>query len=249
MLIILHGDDTATSRKYFLEQKHAKSDGISLDGEKITITDLTQALEGGELFADTKDVFIENLLSKRKKSAERDALIELIQQQATEHNILLWEGRELERSVSSSFKTATFKLYKLPQTLFAFLESLRPDNGKMAIPLFHKTLATQEAEMIFFMMVRQIRLLLALTPIPRSSSSPFIKEGGEDSAPTSIGDIDEIKRIAPWQQGKLQKQASLFGEERLKQIYKNLFAIEVAQKTGTLSSPMVATIDFFLLGI
>jgi hypothetical protein len=205
--------------------------------ENVTLTDLAQIFEGGGLFSDNKNIFIEQIITKKtrgisaakKKSGEFGQIVAYLEKNAAENTIFLWEGKELDRSALSLFKTALTRPFKLPQTLFLFLDSLKPGNGKALISLFHQTIETTETEMVFFMLVRQIRLLLALS-----------EESNEA--------IDEIKRLT-WQKNKLQQQAKYFGKERLKDFYAKLFTIEVGQKTGTLSSPLISTIDFLLLEI
>ena len=230
MLTLIHGSDIVTSRKFFTEQQQIKATAVLLEESAVTLTDLTQILEGGGLFGDTKTLFIEQFLSKRKKSSEKDAIVAYLIEQAKEHHIWLWEGKELEKSVLNNFKTATIKDFKLPSTLFSFLDALRPKNGKQLVRLFHQTIKTTEAEMVLFMLVRQFRIFLALI------------EPGDTI-------IDEARRLTVWQRSKVEKQAGLFGIEELKNHYAKLFQIEIAQKTGNLASPLVPTIDFFLLEI
>lgn len=229
MLTIIHGNDTALSRKYFLYEKQKQTDALLLDADKVNLTDLAQIFEGGGLFGESKYLFIEQLLTKRKKSADFKDILTYLQHHATEHTIVLWEGKELERGSLNILKNATVKAFKLPQTLFQLLDNLTPGNGKLLIKLFHQTIETTETEMVFFMLIRQIRLLLALSD-------------------ESAEEIDEIKRLT-WQRSKLQKQASLFRKKRLKALYDKLFAIEVGQKTGTLNAPLISTIDFLLLEV
>jgi hypothetical protein len=260
MLTLIHGSDIASSRKFFIEQKKTvgAQDVVSLLGEQVNLTDLAQILEGGELFATEKHVFIEQFLSKKKKSKERDAIVAYLNKQAAEHTIVIWEDKELDRSAQNLFKKAVIRDFKLPQTLFAFLDSIRPNNGKQMIELFHKTIATTEVEMVFFMLVRQFRMLLALTEISEKIP-PFTKEG-EQFVPSLLKEgqggflIDELKRLAPWQKTKLENQAKLFaGREKdfapLRDLYAKLFQIELGQKTGHLAAPLTPTIDFFLLDI
>jgi hypothetical protein len=234
MIAIIHGTDTAASRSYFLNQKEQIVDAVYLAGEKITITDLTQILDGNGLFAEQKTIFIENFFHKKKNKNEFTALTEYLQKKSASHDIFLWEGKELDRSAFLLFKTAVPKQFKLPQTLFLFLDTLKPENGKQLIQLFHQTIVTTEAEMIFFMLIRQMRLLLALLETQKDNSSEV---------------IDELKRMQPWQKQKLQKQANLFTQEQLITLYQKLFAIEWGQKTGNLSLSLIASIDFFLLTI
>jgi hypothetical protein len=230
MLTLIHGSDIAHSRTYFQEERQRLKDSVLLDADAINLTDLAQVFDGGGLFGETKYLFIEQFLTKRKKSSDFDHIVKQLEKYGHEHTIILWEGKELDRGALNVFKTATVKAFKLPQTLFQLLDSLQPGNGKLLIKLFHKTIQTSETEMIFFMLVRQVRILLALSSASQTQ-------------------IDEVKRLAPWQRGKLEKQASLFKGNTLIELYNKLFALEIGQKTGTLSSPLVSAIDFLLLEV
>lgn len=232
MLTLIHGNDTAASRKYFLDEKQQYEDALILDADKVNLTDLAQIFEGGGLFGETKYVFIEHFLTKRKKSADFKEIIAYLEKSASENNIVLWENKELEISSLKTFKQPIIKAFKLPQTLFQLLDELRPGNGKQLVSLFHQTIENAEKEMVFFMIVRQMRLLLALSDSGNAES-----------------EIDEIKRMAPWQRGKLQKQASLFKEEELLALYDRLFAMEAGLKTGNLNTSLVSAIDIFLLAV
>jgi len=79
------------------------------------------------------------------------------------------------------------------------------------------------------MLQRQFRILLAL------------------SEPSENVPIDELIRLAPWQTGKLERQALSFDLETLKKIYRKLYEIETGQKTGTLPLSLSQSIDFLLL--
>ncbi len=230
MLTIIHGADTAASRKYFLDQKEPYSDAVLLDADKVNLTDLTQIFEGGGLFGESKFLFIEQLITKKKKAADFKELVEYLEKNADEHTIFLWESKELEIGTLKAFKKAAQRPFKLPQTLFLLLDSLRPGNGETLVKLFHQTIDSAETEMVFFMLIRQYRLLLALSE-------------------TSENEIEEIKRMAPWQRTKLEKQAKLFTRDDLKTIYHKLYAIEHGQKTGGLNSSLSTAIDFLLLEI
>ena len=62
-------------------------------------------------------------------------------------------------------------------------------------------------------------------------------------------DIEEVKRLAPWQKSKLMNQASMFEMKKLKEIYKKLYKIDKAQKTGATNLSLTQNIDIFLLEI
>ncbi len=235
MITIIHGTNTASSRKYFIGLRQNEPDQTIIDGKNVSLTDLVQIFEGGDLFTEQKNFFIEELFGKKsrgagKKDTEQKAIHDYIEKQSGANNIFIWEGSELSKTNLNTFKNPAIKAFKLPQALFLFLESIKPRNGKALIKLFHEVIDTADTEMVFFMMVRQIRMLLGLIE------------------PTTDG-IDEIKRMAPWQRTKLQNQADRFETSELIQFYNKLFKIEKAMKTGNLGMSLTETIDFLLLDI
>lgn len=216
-----------------------------MDADKVNLTDLAQIFEGGGLFGETKYVFIEQLLTKKKKSGDFKDIVVYLEKNAADHAIFLWENKELEIGATKTFKNAVVKPFKLPQTLFVLLDSIKPGNGKTLVSLFHQSIESAEIEMVFFMLIRQFRLLLAL-----SSSQTSLQEAAERGNPVEdTPEIDELKRMAPWQKQKLQKQSTLFTQEELILQYSHLYSLEYGQKTGSLTAPLHSSIDFFLLGI
>lgn len=230
MITIIHGEDVVKSRNYFLDEKQKHADAIYFDGRKLTNTDIIQALEGNELFSTTKIIFIEEFFSKRKQSKETDEIITIILHNQDAH-VYFWESKDLSSRELQIFKQATIKQFKLPQTIFAFLDAIKPHNGKTILQLFHKTLSNDDEQFVFFMLIRHIRLLLALY------------EGSTGAL------IEEVRRMAPWQKNKMQKQAKHFTLEQLMTLYNKLFQFDLGQKTGTLSLSLARAIDFLLLEI
>ena len=237
MLIIIHGNDTALSRKNFMEEKEKFTQAVQLSAEQVTLTDLAQLFEGGGLFGETKYVFIEQFLTKQKKSSNYKEIVNYLEKSAADNTIVLWEQKELERATLNSFKNAKIHAFNLPQTLFQLLDAIKPTNGELLITLFHKTIKYTETEMVFFMLIRQLRLLLGVY----NMGSSFVSGGTEQ--------IDEIRRMAPWQKSKLEKQAASFELPHLLDLYNKLFIIEAGQKTGGLTSSLVSAIDIFLLEV
>lgn len=230
MITVIHGEDIVSSRKYYLSLVQKEKSPTIFDYQQVTKTDLMQILEGGSLFEENASLFIEDLFSKRKPSKDFAEIIEYLKISHERGNIILWESKELTKKTTSLFPKATTSHFPLSKTLFTFLNNVKPGNTKQIITLFHKTLETTEVELVFFMLIRQFRLFLAL-------SNP------------SSAMIDEVLRLAPWQRSTLEKQTQLFSQETLKELYKNLYKIEVGQKTGALGTNLTQTIDFFLLDI
>lgn len=227
MITIIHGENTGVSRKQFIEMKHHAKEPLMLVGSTMTVTDIAQALEGQGLFDEQKDIFIEELFSKRKQNSDTQAIITYIQNHQRNHTITVWESKDLTAGQLKQFPKAVVRKIDFPKILFSFLDSLLPGNSQQTLTLFHQTLASEEAEFIFFMVVRHIRILLALSD-------------------QSEEHIDEIRRLAPWQRGKLAKQMQRFGEKKLLLVYHRLFLIENKLKTGTLSFSLIQAIDFLL---
>lgn len=229
--MIIHGDDIISSRNFFLSQKE-KTDSLQVfDGEKITVTDLVQIFEGGGLFFDEKKVFVENFFSKKKQGKEFDEITDYLKKKTPDSKVFFWEGKEISKKSLNLFKNSTVKAFKLPQTLFLFLDNIKPKNSQELLNLFHKTLSTVEPELIFFMLIRQFRLLLALLDTKSEKQ------------------IDELKSLAPWQKNKLLKQANFFTIDELKKIHNKLYQTDLKQKTGKSPLSLAQSIDFLLLEI
>lgn len=228
MLTIIHGDDIVSSRNYYISKRQQIEGSIILYGESLNMSLLMQVFQNATLFDITeKNVFLENFFQKK----ENKDLISYLQDQSKKSNIFIWECKELSKANIGLFKNPNVKIFLLPKTLFVFLNELKPNNSKKTIVLFHKALEQAEEQLIFFMLVRHFRLLLA------------IQENTIESQ------IDEIKRLASWQKSRLSSQAKLFSKDKLKKIFGRVLDIDIAQKTGKTGLPLVNAVDFLLLSI
>lgn len=229
MITLIHGENLAQSRDFYLQFKKKYPNQRIFEGEAVNATDLIQSLEGKGLFNDAETIFLENFLSKRKQSSERDLIIDILAS-AKDQNIILWEQKEIGKKDLGKIKNIKIEKFDLPKIIFKFLDSIEPNNGQSSIKLFHETLETESAELLFFMIVRKFRILLGLS---NNNGQP----------------IDEVKNMQPWQQSKVQKQANDFGQDRLLDVYNKLFYIESSFKVGLLPTSLINAIDFLLLEI
>ncbi|SRR5258708_1585772 len=227
MITIIHGEYIALSRQFLNEQKKSVKEPVVFDGKSVTLTQIVQSLEGGGLFQEEKNIFIEDFFS-RTQSKEQTDIVGFVQKNPQYH-ITFWEGKELSKKTLSTFKNATIESFNPPKEIFPFLENLRPGN-RQSILQFHSMLKHQDVEFIYFMLVRQFRILVALIE-------------------KSDGQIDEVKRLAPWQIPRLKKQVQLFSKDQLIQNYTRLFTMDVAIKTGATPLSREALVDFFLLDL
>lgn len=228
MVTLIHGDDINSSRNYFYFEKAKFKNPITFDKANFALTDLLQSLSGKSLFSEEKAIFLDGIFSSKKTS---DNLVKNIASLINGHqspiDIFIWEGSELGKVFTNSFPKATIKFFKLPQSLFSFLDSIKPNNSQN-ISLFHNALNNSDENLLFSMLIRQFRLLIDV---------------GENE-----NSIDETKRLQSWQKVKLQRQSKMFTKEKLKKIYNKLYKIDLGIKTGVFTD-LTTAIDIFLLDI
>lgn len=229
MITIIHGNDITKSRNFYIETRQKTQSPDIFDGEKIDYNTLFQTLEGNSLFTNQRHVFIENFISKTKSNSNEFKKIVEYLNSNKDYEIVFWEEKELTKAQAAAFKNASLQLFNYPQILFTFLDSIKPNNIS-SVKLFHDLQNTMETELIFYMLVRQFRLLLAVTS-------------------TGSQNIDETKRLAPWQSSKLKSQAQYFGKEKLIKTYKELYKIDYETKFGLTAFDLSRCLDIFLIDL
>lgn len=224
MITILHGLDNISSRNFL--NTLITPGVIRYNPESIDTEELIQLSQGGGLFDEEKTIIIENFFSKKNKNQKE--LTDFLNN-SKNLNLIIWQDRELTKNEQSSLKTAKIQEFKLSKFLFTFLDQIKPNN-KLNIKNFHEALETTPTELLFFMITKQIRILLAL-------KTPSKKQ------------IDETKRLADWQKSKLLKQANLFTEGQLKKSFQKLAELDLKIKTGESSLNLTQAIDIWLINL
>lgn len=230
MITILHGDDVLRSRDalaQFIEQLHGK-EIIRLDGKSLDPTILVQSFESHSLFKNERVVVIENLLSSQRSPKQRTELVAYLKRGAFDADVLLWEGKPAGKYIISLKKQKNVRVreFKMPSTIFKLLDSLSPGNTPAGLALLRETLANSVPEIVFTMFVRQFRLLLALS---------------------THADIEETKRLAPWQAVRIARQASYFTANQLKACYRELMLIDFRVKTGKTPLALTKHLEQFMI--
>jgi hypothetical protein len=226
MITVVHGNDTAASRKFYIENRDKSSSYILI--EKVNFDTLYQLIEGNSLFGESKDIFLENFFTNVKSNTTEFKKITEYLSSNKAHNIFLWEGKELTKTQQFTFKNAKVLTFSYPSNLFEFLDSITPNNRKSLL-MFKELEKVMETELIFYMIVRQFRLLISI----------------HDSS----GSISETKSLAPWLRSKLKRQADLFGKEKLLRTYKRLYEIDYQTKFGLTPLNLSTSIDIFLVSL
>jgi len=226
-MLILHGDNLVTSRKVLNQEisqaKDQNNEIIRFNGKKLNLNELQQALESKSLFGSQRLVIIENLLSS-SPGKERTSLISYLKKNLFA-NLILWEEKEIKKI--SAFKKTLIQLFKLPPTIFQFLDSLAPGVGKRSLSLLHHSLKQSSAEMVFYMLARQIRFLIMAADLG--------KEG--------------LASLHPFQQGKIARQAKKFDISQLLSLHRSLLKIDFQQKTGRASMPLASQLDLLIASL
>lgn len=227
MMTILHGENITASRQELSRIKtSASGEVITLDGEKVDLTQLKQALEAQSLLATEKLVVLENFLKQRKKAQENEILWYL-KTETLSVNLVLWEGEEIRPAVLRLFPKAKIQVFKLDPYLFRFLDSLGPHRNQKMIEAFRQAKACEEVNLIFYMLIRQFRLLLSL-------------KSGEKSG------LEETDKMADWQKIKIIKQSQSFTTDRLLDAYRKLLEIDWQEKSGLAAYSLPQTLELFL---
>ena len=232
MFTILHGDNLLASRKALEAMKKTaeKKEVISFDGKKVTLTDLKQALEARSLFGQEKLVIVENLISNKKKQTtknkKQNKVFEYLKNLEFDVDLILWEKKKVDGRTLTPFKNAKVQLFQTPAIIFKFLESIQPDNQESMLSLFGNCVKTGPVELIFYMIVRQFRLLI------------LVKDLGKEGV-----------RMAPWQYAKLTNQANWFTLEKLLKIYKKLLQVDLEQKTGQSAFDLKKATELLLINL
>lgn len=228
-IIVINGDDSAQSRKKLDDYKSEKenTENISIDANSATITDLVTAVETMSILNREKVIIVENLLSGRK-NAEKLQMIKYIAAQNSQNRFIIWDGKSVDKkTILANFKDANIISCNYPAVLFRFLDSIGLIPKEEILGLFHSVLKEKDAELIFVMMIRQIRMLIM---------AKDFKEKG-------------IPGLPPWQSIKFSRQARLFDMKKLISIYRKLISIDLKIKSGKTPYKMAQLLDIYLLNI
>lgn len=217
---IFHGDNIVESRRKLSEEAaKAKEEGtevVTLNGAKTNFTEVRSALESSSLFGQDKLVVMENFLSS-PVSAFKKKTLDYLKKGQFGNNLILWEEGRLK---NIPLKAPT-KLFRLDPVLFRFLESLQEGGERKSLELLAKLTRKEKPEMIFYMIVRQVRLLILAKDLGASG----------------------LSGMASWQKNKLVSQAKFFSMNRLLELHKKLLEIDFAQKTSTDPLPLSSRLD------
>jgi len=214
MITILHGDNIVSSRQELIRLKNNASNKEIRDikGKDLTETDLRQAVESLSLFGSLMLITIENLFSPLgKKEKIIHLYADILNQKDTDADIVLWESKELGKTVLDCFSKSHVQLFKIPNTVFTLLDSIASGNTSYMISAYEKTEAIESSELILYMIQNRVRQLIQ------------VKDGITP------------QKVSGWQFARLTNQVRSFTMDKLLSMHTKLIELEFSFKSG--SSP------------
>jgi len=157
MISILHGDNYVASRQALNQTLTNKP--LKFEAKTLTTEALTQVLESNPMFSINQPILIENLLTSIR-SKLKDSLIKIILSNQ-EKTIFLWEKKLITPAVKKQFLKAQIKEFKLPPSLYSFLDTFN-------LKAFHQSLDQNPAELIFYLFHRRVSQLIQISTDPQS---------------------------------------------------------------------------------
>lgn len=234
-IIFLHGDNQVETRnrlqEYKTEAQSSNKEVLVLDGERMQLVNFIQALEANSLFNDQRLLVIENFISAKSPNTEA---WEYLKNSEFTPNVVIWEPKKIDKRKLLWLKKKSknrAEEYNFPDALFQFLDCLGSSFKEKMLILFGKTIKKTAIELVYYMIVRQLRLLL------------LVKTNSTDV------NIKETSRLQSWQIKKLSQQAARFSLKDLKIYYKKLMFIDYQQKTGRSTLNLKQTLDIFLASL
>jgi len=212
MLTIICGEDSISSRNYFLDQQKifAEKDFeiVNIDYKQVLELDDSEA-SSVSLFSQKRIYFTSGLNKKvlKKLNVKTEKTIKDI---ITSKEIQLfdWEEETTSRDLKS-IKGIIVKEFKPSQNIFKLLDSCYPGNLKTFINSLNIVSESTEDIFIFIMLARHIRNIL------------ITKQG------------ERLPKLMSWQVAKLANQAKYWKQENLINFYQGLHRIDVNSKTSS----------------
>lgn len=224
-MIIIHGENTFLSRKKLhelIDQAREKQIDLSrLEASKLSTAQLEQELGSDSLFGGNRLLVIEELHSLPTSNRKKE-LIDIVSQ--AKQDLILYEKRALTATMLKKFPGVQTFDFKITNELWELLDILGQRDKKKLLLKLAAAITQNDVFFVYTMIVRQTRLLIQ------------IKAGGQVAG-------------APFMVAKLKKQADAFTLDQLLALHAQLFKLEVAQKTSTLSLDLASELDLLLFAL
>lgn len=230
MISLYYGDNYVLSRQRLNQHlDQLKNTGVNLTrflAKDLSLEALTQELEAKSLFNLQPALIIENLFSLPNSNLKNSALELIIKNQS--QTILLWDKKPLTKTnlkPLTQVKTIKFNEFKLPLTVFKFLDSIIPNQRHIGLKYLHQSLQTNPIELVFYFLSRRVSQLIQALDKPQTLKS------------------------SPWQKNKLVSQATKFTLDQLIQLHHQLLQLDYINKTGQTPFDLLTELDLLLVNL
>lgn len=155
MIYIFHGDDLYQSRQALdnLLSTHRSDQTFRLESKEITPDKIENFLSTPSLFSLPKILILVNPFSLPKPT--QDKIIPIISK--TSDDIFIWQDKLLTATQLKAFSKPKVTLFRLPNDLFASLNAVKPNNLKIFLPLFYKTIKSQAYDLYLYLLKANLR--------------------------------------------------------------------------------------------
>ena len=218
MITLIHGQNTIASRQFLVELiEKEKKDGQVL----VRFEKDDQTVSRATQLLAGENLFGQKttlLLENYLKGKSDKSLDFESHLKKINASIIIWEDDQRPVSSLSRFPGARVLEFKLTSSVFKLLDGLSPASPESNLQLFHQSLKTAAPEMIFVMLAKRFVDLLS---------------------PPS--------KLAEWQKARLLAQSKHFPQTKLKEVIKNLLAIDLLQKTSSSPLSLEGELELFLI--
>jgi len=207
MIIVLHGDDTASSYERLSQILDKFKDHLKVRLIKASPEEIQEAVLSTDLISAEKVVIVENFLSPFKKLPQ---FIEKLPQNIV---LIFWEKTNLSPTkVQKLQKFAKVEFFKEKSPIFDLLDSISPNSQ---IPLSILPKLTRDDNLLWQLENRFLLMILS-------------------KLDTDIESVTKITKryIFDWQWVKIKSQSSKFSLKTLLSLYNGSLKIEFMIKSG-----------------
>ncbi len=220
MIYILHGNNIEASDKYF---KSILSKFNNWQKVYVSATpDLEANLNSIDLLPQPKVIIAENIFKGKINP-------KLFENLPTDRAVIIWEKSEIPAATLKLYqKAAKIENFKLPSSLFYFLDSIYPKSANVLANLQK----LNESETSLFWQISNRFLLLSMAKLGFSQY-----EAGSASN----------RQMADWQWQKIQTQAALFQKDTLNRLFSSSLTVDSLIKTGKTALPPKTLVSLMLV--
>jgi hypothetical protein len=221
-ITVIHGENTPSSLMFVEETiENFKKRGIPLlrISQESGLNSL-ETLTAGELF-EKESLF---LLEEANKVTAKDCQWLSKNSEKLTGNLLIYSDSQLPFSLINKLSSfSEVKEFKLPKSLFVFLDSILPKQNARSIKLMHQLLKKEPPEFIFAVIGKLIRDLYWVKVAPETLDYPG------------------------WRLAKLKRQAKGFSQEKLKKALNSVAKIDMFAKTS--SYDLGSSLDLLMVSL